>query len=327
MLKHEYGEAKPLADMLLTSMSKEKWYRLLHTYLQSVREHVGHSVSRPSDIPRVAYQAICSVIFCVPLASGDVKELKDVGKLLVKLCGKEIDASIQEKGYSSRLLQGKADMLHYVDVHIVSLYPTGDWQTNPEERYDLVLNMCLCRNIAIRDMDCFRRVMLGGLSSAGHSVSSKTSLSERKKSVAEEEEEQQQQQYCVPEVPDEKPFEEEVFLNGTKKGRQKKKSAETWETVFDKQQSSHGDEEVPHTPPPPPSVVTTHDGWQVAYQDPTMSPGSSGGSGGGISLPPVMSIPGWSPPKPRLDDMYSFGRKLDNVGEYMKNNTTTNSQD
>lgn len=307
MLKGDYREAKPLADTLLISMSKEKWYRLLRTYLLSVREHFGNSVAKASDIPNVAHQAICSVIFSVRLASSDLQDLQDVGKGLVKLCGKDIDARVNEKGYTQRLLKGKADVLHLVDINIVSLFPSGNWQTSPDERHDLVLNMCRVRDIPIRDMDDFRRVMLGGLSSAGPS----TTMSSRTTSL--DHIGRKNSEYVTTPASSSsvsEPFEEEVFVNGAKKVRGKKKASETWETVFDRNQS--GDEEIPMTPPPP-SVVTTHDGWQFATHED--SPKNSGGT----VLPPPMDVPGWDAPKPKLDDKYSFGRKLDNIGGYMKN--------
>lgn len=307
MLKGDYGEAKPLADTLLTSMSKEKWYRLLRTYLLSVREHFGKHVAKPSDIPNVAHQAICSVIFSVRLASSDLEDLKAVGKVLVKLCGKDIDARVNERGFTQKLLQGKADILHFVDVNIVSLYPSGNWQTSPDERHDLVLNMCRVRNISIRDMDEFRRVMLGGLASAGPSttVSSRTASVDHIGRKNSEHVATPASSHTASE-----PFEEDVFVNGTKKGRGKKKVSETWETVFDRNKNTG--EDTPSTPPPP-SVVTTHDGWEFGTRED--SPNTSGSS----VLPPPMDLPGWGPPKPKLDDTYSFGRKLDNFGGYMKN--------
>lgn len=287
-----------MADNLLSSMSKEQWYRLLHTYLISVRQYIGHSVVHPADIPHAAHQAICSVIFSVRLASEEVKELKDVGKMLVKLCGKHIDSRVNDKGYTQRLLQGKAETYYLVDVDIVSLYPSGQWQPSPNERHDLVAQMCQVRNIPILNMDEFRQVML----ETSSRTASVDTIHRRRSSST---------QHIDTPVSSRTASQEDAFVDAppTQMSAQRKKSAESWDTVFDR------NEQQPfEAPPAPPSIVTTHDGWH-----PTMKDDDSPKRSGDVPLPDVFSLPGWSPPKPKLDDTYSFGRKLDNCGGYMKN--------
>lgn len=316
MRNGDYIGAKVHADTLLVGMYREKWYRMLHAHLRSVREQIGYAIRKPSDIPTGTHPSICAVIFSVPLVSEDLREMKDIGKTLVKLCGKEIDRRANDKGYTQKLLQGKHKSLHFVDVNMVSSFPGGNWQVSPAERHDLVLNMCQARKIEIRDKGEFRQVMLGGVASSGPSVtSSKTASIEtigpRKTS--------QQMDTPSSSYSGEKTFEEMFVDGGKKKGRQRKNSQETWQTVFDKQQNVT--QEPSRTPPPPPSVVTTHDGWEFAVKGEHDSPGNSGG---GAALPPVLSVPyrsGWSPPKPKLDDTYSFGRKLDNITGFMKHNS------
>lgn len=300
MSSHDYQGARVHIDTLIECMYRQRWYSMLHAHLTAVTERIGKNVKKPKDISSTVYPTICSVLFAVPLVQHELPEMKEIGKLLSKLCGALIDEQLGLKRYTHGLIKGDHVALPLVDSHMVSNYPGGSWRVDPEERYKMVVRLCTAKNISIVDIASLQHVM-------GHGVGRSTFQDSRNSNVEQASIGRTSTEASTLSS-DTESF-EGMFVDGKKLKKKKKNKAhieETWETVFDRQQGKSAT---------PPNIVKTHGGWHVAsHHSPQSSTGTS--DKGGRGLPPVISAPGWQAPSPEKDCGNSFQKKIDNLGEY-----------
>jgi hypothetical protein len=314
MSSHDYQGARVHIDTLIECMYRQRWYSMLHAHLTAVTERIGKDVKKPKDISSTVYPTICTVLFAVPLVQHELPEMKEIGKLLSKLCGALIDEQVGLKGYTHGLIKGDHVSLPLVDSHMVSNFPGGSWMVDPEERYKMVVRLCTAKNITIVDIASLQHVM-------GHRER-RSNVKDNTKSYTNVEQANIARTSTEASTlsSDTESF-EGMFVDGKKMKKKKNKEhiEETWETVFDRQQGGSV---------PSPNIVKTHGGWQVASHH---SPQSSTGTNdtGGRGLPPVISAPGWQAPSPQRDCGNSFEKKIDNLGEYhhrMKSSDTNEDE-
>ena len=324
----DYVMAKSRIDSIIARSDRLRAYDLLHAHLRSLSEQLK-TAKKKKDVSVGVYEAVCTVLYSVPLVSNDLIEMGEIGSLLRDICGKEIDQQVGEKKYTRKLVKGEYGELHLVDPSVVHVLNQRVIQ--PKERYQAIRRVCEAKEIGFDEQRLKKHVGLfdssshaapeqtphgGGTPHHHHGTPGSSGYSGGRADVS----------YGTPSGAA-MDVDVEEFLYGkkssssssSKKKKSKKKTSlgdgdELWETVFDRRVSSHqGSQSIGEGTPP---IVSQHGEWQIRNAP------SSGGSSRGSGLPPPMSAPGWDAPSPPVDGQMSFGRRFDNAIEFNRRTST-----
>ncbi|KAI8108127.1 hypothetical protein M9434_006157 [Picochlorum sp. BPE23] len=336
MMNSDYVMAKSRIDSIIARKDRLRAYDLLHAHLRSLSEQLK-TAKKKKDVSVGVYEAVCTVLYSVPLVSNDLIEMEDIGSLLRDICGKEIDQQVEEKKYTRKLVKGEYGKLHLVDQNMVHVLNQRVIQ--PTERYQAIRGLCQAKGIGFNEERLKKHVGLfdsspaqqqqqtpqggarpphhhhGTPGSGGYSGGGGTDVSYATPSGA-----------TMDVDADEFLYGKKSSSSSSKNNNKKKKNSsnkknkslgdgdEVWETVFDRRVSSHkGSLSIGEGTPP---VISRHGEWQV------LNAPSSDGSSRGSGLPPPMSAPGWDAPSPPMDGQMSFGRRFDNAIEFNRRTST-----